>query len=193
MSRMCSKEGIKWRLSKNESQFLDTPLDATVQFNIMNTDFDSTETILTQASKQGFLKKPYKWIIFETLTEIEKHDFYLGIDSEFLVFEEYSDGYSITAIHKINERMETFIRTEIGTWNQKNGITNYKALSFYANRKDLNGSDFPLSFWASNPITYDTVGDYRYETVVFLLLVNTIILLALSVHNTLTYYLLLMY
>ncbi|KAL3269446.1 hypothetical protein HHI36_008516 [Cryptolaemus montrouzieri] len=185
---MCFDKGIKLRLSNNESQFLDHPLYAAVQFNIMDANIESTSIILKQASKRGLLKKPFKWIIFGTLSEIEKHDFYPGTDSEFFVIEKNSTEYLITAIHKANEKMETFYESRIGSWNEKSGLVGYEALSFYTKRKNLNGSDFSLSFWASNRITYDTVAEYRYThidaSIRFTYIVTELATSALNVNRT---------
>ncbi|KAL3269448.1 hypothetical protein HHI36_008518 [Cryptolaemus montrouzieri] len=160
---MCFDQGIKLRLNRNESQFLDHPLDAAIQFNVVDTNFDLTSIILKQASQRGLLKKPFKWLTFGILAAIENIDFYPGTDSEFMVIEKYGNEYFFTAIHKVNGNMQTFYHNKIGSWNEKIGVVHYEVLSFYTKRRNLNGSEFPLSFWASNRITYDTVGEYSSD------------------------------
>ncbi|XP_045473926.1 uncharacterized protein LOC123680189 [Harmonia axyridis] len=162
LSNMVYNEGSKLRINNNGTHFLHHPLDAEVQVNIIDSRCPETKMILHRASTLGLLKKPFRWIIFGNIKEIETIEFHPLVDSNFFIVEKTNGNLVVTAIYKLSKNSTEFKHTKIADWNIRNSFQSLKPLSIYGSRRNLNGTMFTFNFWASSPITYKTVSEYRY-------------------------------
>ncbi|KAK9879944.1 hypothetical protein WA026_008454 [Henosepilachna vigintioctopunctata] len=132
------------------------------QLNIIDQKCKTFNNVMKKVSNQGLLKQPFKWVVFGNIENIEKLNIYPAVDSDFIVIQNISGEYTITTIHKASEIFSKFFHTKLASWNSKQEFHNYEVSSLFRNRRNLNGSLFPLAFWASDPNTYDNIEYYRF-------------------------------
>lgn len=109
----------------------------------------------------GLLKQPFRWIIFGNISEIQTYDFHPLPDSKIFVVEENEDGCIVKEIYKVSNISTDLKCNTIALWDNENAFKSYNASSFYSSRRNMQGTMFTFNFWASNPITFRTIAEYR--------------------------------